>query len=165
MSTESVFFICRSWYKLFSSFMTNSRNMLNSVGERIQPWRTPMLTLNHSVMWPSITIAHSVSLYSASMMLTIFVSTPMAIIILHRAFLHTVSKADLKSMKLKCNGTWCSLAFSMICLTIKIASTVPLPCLNPNWLFSTASSVFSFILFKIILLKTLPGIDRSDIAL
>ena len=53
----------------------------------------------------------------------------------------------------------------MIYLTIKIASTVPLPCLNPNWLFFIASSVFSFILFKIILLKTLPGIDRSDIAL
>ena len=33
----------------------------------------------------------------------------------------------LKSMKLKCMGTLCSLAFSMICLTIKMASTVPLP--------------------------------------
>ena len=43
--------------------------MLNSVGERIQPWRTPMLTLNHIVLAYLMLFAalsNAVCLYNAS---------------------------------------------------------------------------------------------------
>ena len=69
-----------------TSFVTNSRNMLNMVGESRHPGRTPMSTENHYVSCPSITTAHSVSSYKASTILTILGSMPMAIIIFHSAF-------------------------------------------------------------------------------
>ena len=150
--------------RLLSSFITNSRNMLNSVGDSRQPWRTPIFTANQSVICPFITTAHSVSSYRISIILTIFGSTPIAIIIFQRAFLQTVSNAALKSTKLKWRGTLCSLAFSMTCLAMKMASTVPRPCLKPNWLSFIDASVLAFILFSNIWLKTFPGIDSKDIA-
>ena len=85
----------------------------------------PTWTSNHSVSWPSITTAHSILLYSYSTFRTAFGSTPMARSIFHSAFLHVVSNATLKSMKLNWSGTWCSFAFSIICRTIKMASIVP----------------------------------------
>ena len=50
----------------------------------------------HSVPYPSLTSAHTVSLYSHSKIRTRIGSISILVIIFHRAFLHTVSKTALK---------------------------------------------------------------------
>ena len=99
------------------------------------------------------------------MMFKTFPPTPTTSSILHKASRHTVSKAALTSMKLKCMGTLCSLAFSMIRLTIKMASTVPFNGRKPYWLSLAKVSICSRTLFRIILRKTIPGMQFSVMAL
>ena len=144
MSIDKLSWILSVVSRLFSSFMTNSRKILNRVGDSRHPCLRPIFTANHSGNCPSMTTAHSVSLYRDCIIRFFSGSIPIVIIIFNRAFPHTVSKVALKSMKLKCSGT----------------STVPRPSLKPNWLSPVASSVFSL---SRILLNTFPGIEKSEI--
>ena len=111
-------------------FITCSMNILNRLGDMMQPCLTPILTGNQSVSCPPAIIAQFVSLYKFFIIVTYFWGMPIWIIIFQSASLQIVSNAALKSIKWICSGTWCSLAFSIICLTMNIASIVPLPGLN-----------------------------------
>ena len=62
---------------LFISFMTNSRKILNRVGDSRHPCLRPIFTASHSVICPSMTTAHSVSLYRDSIIRTILGSSYM----------------------------------------------------------------------------------------
>ena len=137
--------------------------MLNSVGDRIieilyEDTECAVVKNGQITDWFAVRIG-----VRQGCLLTILGSTLIAIIF-QRAFLQTVSNAALKSTKLKWRGTLWSLAISMTCLAMKVASTVPRPCLKPNWLFFIDASVLAFILFSNIRLKTFPDIDSKDIA-
>ena len=107
--------------------------MLKRVGGKRHPYLTTTNTLNHSVSLPSVVTAHLEFLKSFSRILMIFLLIPILDSIFQRALVHIVSNADLKSMKLKCTFTLCFLAFSAICRTVNIASTVPLLGRNTYW--------------------------------
>ena len=63
-----------------------------------------------------------------------------------KAFLHIVSNADLKSMKLRRTSTLHTLAFSTIGCTMNIVLIVPLLERKPCWFSSINSSLCCFIL-------------------
>ena len=158
ISDEKVSVRVSGWFSSLISFITNSRKKLNSVGDKRQPCLRFTWASNHS----QITIEHPVLLFISSTIQTILGSTSKARSIFHSPFLHMVSKEALKSIKLKWSGTWYSFSFSIICQTIKIASTVPRPALKPNRL---SDSLFCFFFLHFheyyrTLLTTLPGMER-----
>ena len=63
MSIDRASWRWNSSSNFFSSFMTNSKNILKRVGDKRQPCLRPIFTEKHWVRCPSITAAHSVSLY------------------------------------------------------------------------------------------------------
>ena len=79
--------------------MMLSKNMINRVGDRRQPWRTPMVVRNHFPRVPFIwnaLVALSYRCYVARTRLT-----PMLyfLMVAHKAACHTLSNAFLKSIK------------------------------------------------------------------
>ena len=86
-------------WSLSASSIIRSRKMLNSVGERRHPCRTPTVVWNHSptfLLWKTALVA---LLYSDLMMLMMCSSMLYSFIVAHRALCQTRSNAFLKSMK------------------------------------------------------------------
>ena len=146
------------------SCMTNWKNIWNNVGDNKHPRLKPRSTANYSVSFLSLVTQQLVFLYKLLIILMVFSLTIMCITIFHKAFLHTISKAALKSTKSKWTATLCSLAFPKICHTINIAWIVPLFCRNPNWLAQVNRSLCISLLCSSTLLDTFPGIDSKDMA-
>ena len=52
--------ICIPEFRSYTSFITNYKNKLKRYGDRRQPWRTPIRTSNHSVIFPLTITVHLV---------------------------------------------------------------------------------------------------------
>ena len=76
-----------------------------------------------------------------------------------------VSKAALKSMKLKLRATLCSLAFSITWRGTKMESTVPVFAYSRIRILIGFCIILSCIRFRMTLEKMLPEIERSALAL
>ena len=151
--------------RFWTSFMISSRKRLNKLGDSRQPWRTPVITSNHSLIYPLTMTAHLDWLYMYSISSTRTLSAPIDRRHFQRASRQTVSKAALKSTKFQWIGVSLSFDFSNSCLTVNMASVVPRALRNPHCSSVKWLSMVSWILVRTILQKTFPGMDSSAMAL
>ena len=133
---------------------------LKRLGDNRHPCLTPVTTWNQSVIFPFITTSHSACLYIFLMRSTSTWSTPMERRHFQSASLQMVSNAALKSTKFQWSFIRLSLAFSMIWRTTNTASVVPLELRNPHCSSVRWLSMVTYILLRIILQKTFPGIEK-----
>ena len=96
----------------------------------MQPCRTPFLTLNQSIVLPSVLTVDCSSLYNASISDTILFVHPISLITYHSCWCSTLSKAFVYSIKHVKSGSLNSWHFWMI--KLNIWSRVYLPCLKPD---------------------------------
>src|SRR3989442_5497225 len=118
--------------------------MLNKIGLSTDPWCTPTLTSKLSLSSPFLLTAVVTPSYILLMTFTIHSSTPTCLKAHHKTSCGTLSKAFSKSTNAIHSSFCLPRNFSCTCLTIKIASVVPLPGLNPNCI----SSVFTVFLSR-----------------
>ena len=106
---------------------------LNNQGDNIQPWCTPFLIWNRSVIpcpvltvasWPAYRFLKRQVRWSG---IPLFQNFPQLIVIRTVKGLGIVNKAEIQML------FWNSLAFSMIQRMLAIWSVVPLPFLKPAW--------------------------------
>ena len=111
---------------------------LNKQGDNIQPWHTPFLIWNKSVVpCPVLTVA-SWPAYRFLRRHIRWSGIPISSRIFHNLWWST------QSIKQKYMFFWNSLAFSIIQQMLAIWSLVPLPFLNPAW--TSGSSCFMYLL-------------------
>ena len=127
--------------RFWTSSMISSRKRLNKLGDSRQSWRTPVITSNHSLIFPLTMTAHLDRLYMYSISSTRTLSAPVDRRHFQRASRQIVSKAALKSTKFQWIGVRLSFDFSNSCLTVNVASLVPRSQRNPHccsdkWLWS-----------------------------
>ena len=115
----------------------------------MQPYLTPTSTRNYIVKYLSAIIVHSLSRYVRSEISAIFGLIPINLSIFQNFLLETKteSKADLKSIKWKFSIIFFSLVFSIIWITINVASVVRRHALNLYCVSFRVFSIFSFIRF------------------
>ena len=96
-------------------------------------------------------------------MLTVLFPISTALSILQRVFHQMVSKAALKSIKLRCRAIFHSLALSITFITKNITSTVPQPGRKPFCDSFVFSSIPSLILLNSNLKNIFRGVYNSAI--
>ncbi|KYN41894.1 hypothetical protein ALC56_03687 [Trachymyrmex septentrionalis] len=143
----------------------SARYILNSVGLRGHPCLTPFSTQNSFEISSPIFTTHLVSSY-ISITLSIRPSLIfLFLIISHRIFLSTLSKAALRSKNNAYTFPFLFILLPTMCFNIFIFSIVPLPILNPDCdlhqpLFSSSSftnllfSIFAYILYPVLVSVT-----------
>ena len=104
-----------TWLCSTTLCITQSMAIANNGGERMQPWRTPVVTWNHPLVSPFIRTALQQSVYRLCITFTIFFGSPYHSRIFHIAGLLMLSNALRKSTKFTIKGFWPSDTFSIIC--------------------------------------------------
>ena len=122
--------------------MMCSAYKLNNQGDSIQPWHSPLLIWNQSVVpCPVLTVA-SWPVYRFLRRQEMWSGIPVSFRIFHSLLWTTQSKALAESIKQKQMFFWNALAFSMIQQMLAVWSLVSLPFLNPAW--TSGSSQFMY---------------------
>jgi len=111
--------------------ITQSMAIANNNGNRMQPWRTPVVTSNHPLISLFILIALQQSIYRLCIMSTSRIGSPYHSRIFHNAGLLMLSNTLRKSTKFTITGYWPPDTFSVIFRREKIWSIQIVLAWNP----------------------------------
>ena len=122
--------------------MMYSAYKLNKQGDNTQPWRTPFLIWNQSIVPCQVLTVASWPAYRFYRRQVRWSGIPISLRLFHSLLWSTQSKALAESIKQKQMFFWNTLAFLMIQQVWAIWSLIPLPFLNPAWI--SGSSWFMY---------------------
>ena len=113
---------------------------MKSIGDKMQPWRTPDLTEKLYVWYISISTLYS-KFWNRLMRSTIFCGNPLCLSIFHSVLWCMLSTAFLKSMKPIHRGAFYSILCSMMLWRENIWSVYPFPLRIPTCSWRSVTSI------------------------
>ena len=131
----------------------------------MQPWQKPVVMSNFEVVSPLIDTFICISTWKLRMKLSSCDRTPLFSSNLHARSRSTESKAQMRSVKIRCKSFLCSLHFSCSCLKTNIISNVDRPKRNPFWVSGRSFSIRGFRRLSTTLARTFPATESRIIPL